>query len=220
MLLHIAPPHWFYGFDIFLQFLFAIIALLVGIFAWKIYKTSDQRNVKYLSLGFFIISLAYILQVVINLIIMNQINSVMCLAVKLKTVQYLSLLSMYTHIVFMFLGIILLFMMTLKKDDARVFFLLFFMGIIALLFSYNPVYVFYILTSLLLFVIFEYFFRHYLKKKKLNTLIIVFAFGFLFLSNILFFFALDYITAYVLGYLFELMGYILIFFNFVLVSKR
>src|SRR3989338_9438156 len=59
-------PHWFLGYNVFLELVFALIALLVGIYAIRIYKLANQRPMKLFGISFLFLSAAYFIQTLLN----------------------------------------------------------------------------------------------------------------------------------------------------------
>jgi len=46
-------PSWFFGYNVFLEAVFAIITIILGIYAIRIYLLTNQEQVKLFSISFF-----------------------------------------------------------------------------------------------------------------------------------------------------------------------
>ena len=77
-------PEWFFGYDVALELSFAVITLLVCFYAWKISQVTQERNIRLFSLAFLFISLSYIIQTILNFIIMEQFDEGITAKINLK----------------------------------------------------------------------------------------------------------------------------------------
>jgi hypothetical protein len=214
-------PKWFSGYDIILELVFAIILLTISIFAFNIYKKTKKDSVKILGISFSLMSLSYFIQSIFNLLMILQINSSLPRGINLKLISSINQLALNSHILFMTLGLILLSYMTLKTKNRKIFiYLAIIITFSILLITTNRLFVFYILSSIFLLYIQIHFIRNYLKFKNLNALLILLAFLFLFLSNIIFTFSLYRKIFYFWAHIALLISYLLILLNFYTIRKN
>ena len=80
--------------------------------SYKVYRLSEQREFRMLSISFFLIALSYILWAIFNLSLVNQINLDSGI-VNLKNLGALPLIGVYLHMLFFILGSIT------PKDESR-----------------------------------------------------------------------------------------------------
>jgi len=213
-------PRWFFGYDVLFELAFAIMTLIVGMYAYKIYKLSNQGQSKFFGLAFIFISISYFIQSFFNLAIVSKLNEGICRVLKISSINLFNTIGVYVHMVFFMLGLITLTYMTLKVKSRKTYSILCFLIFISLFFSLNKLYLFYILSSFLLIYICVHYLTNYLNNKKAKTLLILIAFLFLLFGSLHFIFSGDHATYYVVGHFLELIAYLLILINLLLVLKK
>ncbi len=213
-------PSWFNGFDILLQLCFGIFALILAAYAFKIYRLSDQEQLKLFSIAFFSIAISYLIQVAVNSIIFYGFDDVVISMINLNRLFLLQLFGLYLHALFFSIGVIFLTYMTLKIKNYRVLSLLIILTLVSVLFSVNKLFLFYALCTVLLFYTVIYYLMHYVHQKKTGTLFVLFGMFFLFMSSLTFMLALNTGVSYVWGHVFELIAYVLLFVNLFMVLKN
>lgn len=212
-------PEWFFGYDIVLEILFAIITMFVSFYAWKIYKITEERNIRLFSLGFLFISLSYIIQSVLNFIILKQLEEEICGIVNLESVYLLNLFGIYFHSILFLIGLLLLTYVALKIYSLRTFILLFILVFVSLYFSSHKTFMLYLLSATLLGFIVYYHITNYLNNRKATTLLVTIAMMTLFAGYLYFMFAIDKPLYYVIGHVLELLAYLLVLGNLILILK-
>lgn len=213
-------PRWFFGYDVMLELAFAVITLIVGIYAFKVYKLSGQRQSKLFGIAFLFISVSYFIQSFLNFAIISKLNEKICTALKINSVDVLNSIGLYAYMLFFITGLITLVYMTLRFKSVKTYSLSLIIIILSLLFTSNSLHLFYLLSSILLIYIFIHYFLNYLNNKKLNTLLILIAFAFLLFGHIHFIFSVDHGLYYVIGHFLEIIAYTLILINLILVVKK
>jgi len=213
-------PGWFFGYSILLEAFFAIITMLVAIYAFKIYRLSEERTSKLFGFSFLFISFAYIVQFVLNFLIWNNLDDDVSTIINLKQVYLLNLLGSYAFAFFFIIGLVILTYMTLKVKDTRVLALLLSVCIIAVYFNPFKVFMFFVLSSVLLLFTVIHYFINYLNNKKINTLIVLVAMIFLLFGTLHFMFAVNHEIYYVLAHILEFIAYMLILINLILILKH
>ena len=213
-------PEWFFGYDVMLELAFAVITLIVSIYAFKIWKLSGQRQSKLFGIAFLFISISYFIQSFLNFAIISQLNENICTALKINSVNVLNSIGLYAYMLFFITGLVTLAYIALKVKNVKAYSLLFAVIIFSLLFNSNNLYLFYFLSSVLLAYVFIHYFVNYLTNKKLNTLLVLIAFAFLLFGSIHFIFSVDHGLYYAMGHFLELIAYMLILVNLVLVVKK
>lgn len=212
-------PSWFYGYDVILELLFAVITLVVALFAFRVYKKTDQRPVRLFGISFLLISISYIIQSIFNFLIISEMNRQICTMIKLNSIAFFNLLGIYTHMLFMTLGLVILIVMTCKAKK-RILWLLLLISILGIFFSSNSLYMFFLFSTIYLAFISFHFIKNYLNKKKTNSLLIALAFLFLLFGNFHFIISVDHALFYAIGHILELAAYMLIATNLYLVLKK
>jgi hypothetical protein len=213
-------PTWFYGYDVVLEFIFAIIAFTIAGFAWRIYRISSQDSAKYLSLSFLLISLSYIAQSVFNLLFISKLNENISVTSKISWAIILDQLGFYFHMILFILGLAVLLFMTFKTTKERSFLILIALTLVALLVYESIFFKYYLLASIYLGFIAWYFIENFIASKNPKAFLISLAFTLLFFGYFNFFLAINNEMFYAVGHFLELAAYVLILVNFYLVLKK
>ncbi len=213
-------PQWFYGYDIILEAIFAIISLAIALFAFWIYQASGQKPAKFLGLSFLLISLAYVVQSVFNYLILSRQNSLVCQAIQLSSVADLDFIGWFAHVVLMLGGYIILVYMAWKPSRSRTIWLLLAITLIALVYSSNMLMTYYLVGAIYLAIISWHYIEHFLANKQTKSLLVALAFVFLFFGSFHFFLSVNHELFYILGQFLELLAYCLILTNLYLVLKK
>lgn len=213
-------PDWFFGYDVLLEFLFAIVTFIVALLGFRIYHRTSQKQPLFLAWGFLLISISNILQSILNFLAITELNENVCGVINLQSITVFNTVGTYLHMFFMVLGLAVLSFMTLRSDDLRGLFLIAILSLLAVFFSANPLYFFYVVSSLLLLFISWFFIRNFLQNKQTKTLLVAIAFLFLLFGSVHFLIAVNHQLFYVVGHFLELVAYGLVLTNFFMVKKR
>lgn len=217
MVLSHYSPAWFYGYDIILESSFAIIAMVVALFSFRMYQKTRSSSVKLFGIAFMLISISYIIQSILNFMIITSLNQEICRMVKLRSVVMFENIGLLIHIVFFTIGLALLLYTTLRTKNTRLLWLLI---IISFGVSFlGSLYMFYFISTVYLAFISWHYIQNYLRKRQGNTLLIAFAFVFLLFGHFHYLIAVDHQTFYVIGHLLELFTYLLLAINLYLVQR-
>lgn len=216
----LVSPEWFFGYDAALEFLFAIITIIVAGLAFHIHKRISEKQTKYLGFSFLFIGIGYLFQSILNFFVVTELNEKITEIINLRSIILFNTIGTDIQIFFMLIGIVLLTFMTIEPKNKKILYILLGITGLAIIFSFNPLYMFYAISSFLFIIIAEHFIINFKKHKQPKTLLIAIAFILLFFSKIHFLFAINHELFYVLGHLLELLAYSLILINFFMVLKR
>ena len=219
MVLPFLAPRWFFGYDIVLELLFSIISFMVAMFAFKMYKKTSQKSVKLFGISFLLIAISYLIQTLLNFMILSKINEEISRMMKLYSISAFNYAGAMVHIFFMTLGLAILTYTILKTDSKRTFWLLIILPLLGVFLSANITTIFYLFATVFLIFIAGHYIGNCLRKKKGNSLLVGIAFMFLLLGNIHFLFLQNHAIFYVLGHILEFFAYLLILINLISVSK-
>lgn len=213
-------PSWFFGYDVALELLFAVTTLVVSIFAYRIYKETCHRTVKFFSISFLLLSVSYFIQSIFNFLIISRLNEDICNMIKIQSIAGFDRMGILTHILFMTVGLSILLYTTLKDKRLRMLWLLLLVSFSAIIFSRNTLYMFYLISSIYLGFISWHFILNYLKNRQTKTLLVAVAFLFLLFGSFHFIISVNHQLFYAVGHILELFAYVLILVNLYLVRKR
>jgi hypothetical protein len=211
-------PHWFFGFDIAMEIIFAIIALAVSLLAYKMYKLSQERHIKLISASFGLIGLSYLIWAISNLSLLAEASEGILEADLSKMIIWGSV-SLFAFMFLYTISLSTLAYATFKTKNGSIYYLLAGLPLIAIAASLNKFATFKIVSIFLLaFIVYHYASECTICKNRKANLMLG-AFTFLLLSNITFLFVITSYKAYVLGHILELIAYILILFNIINITK-
>ncbi len=213
-------PEWFYGYDAGFELAFAVISLVVSLFAFRIYKKTSQRLVRLFGFSFLLISLSYFIESVLNYFIVTYLNGQMPVVEKLTSVAGFEYIGILTHIVFMTIGLSILLYATLKDRRLRLLWFLIIISLAAILFNEDTLYMFYMVSTIFLAFISWHFILNYLRNKQAKTLLVALAFIFLLIGNFHFLISVNHQLFYVIGHVLEFVAYAFILINFYLVQRQ
>lgn len=213
-------PSWFFTYSIILEIIFAVITLIVSYYAFKVYKLADKKSVRLFSTAFVFICLSYVIQAMLNMIILWKLADQVVSVINLRDAALLNLFGLYAHALFFIIGLIILAYIQFKIDDTKIAFLMTALVVTSILFTWNKLMLFYMLsTIILIFITFNYF-LNYIKHKTPNTLLVLVAMIFLLFSALHYFFAVEHEIYYVVGHVLEFLAYSMILINLLLMLKH
>lgn len=213
-------PQWFFGINIILDFIFALAAAIVAIYAFKIYKISDQREPKLLGTAFTLMSISYIILIYINLFFVSILEDNKIIS--LQDFNSINNLAVYAHILIFALGLLTLLFATFKNKDKSQYTLIIVISLAAIIFSINKAEVSYILSSIFLAYICIHYAQIYLQKKNFNSALIFTGLIFLLASKLTL--AIQIIENirynYVISHILELISYVFIIISLSRIIKH
>lgn len=219
MAVNIGIYSWFLGYDILFEFVFAVISLILSIFAFRIYRITSETKSKLFGISFLLISISYFLQSMFNFLASSSINNSICAVTSIST-DIINYYGNYAHFLFMIVGLATLLYMTFNIKHPEVLAFLVILSISSFIMSNNIFYTFYLLSTIYLVFITWHFVKNYFYKKQKLSLLVALAFSFLLFGSIHFFLSVDHQLFYIIGHFLELTAYILLLINFYMVQKK
>jgi len=202
-------PQWFFGFDIAMELVFAIIAMALAFFTYRIYKVSEDEDVKLFGLAFVLISISYIVWASINLFMLDKLSDGIR-EISLNNLMSINYILTLVHMGLFIVGIITLAYAHLEIKSAKAYYILTGLALIGLVSSSIPWITYQLLAIFLLStIVYHYAVDHSCYKNKKARAIFI-AFLLLLLSRIDFLFTANSAFAYIFGHILELTAYSLI----------
>src|SRR3989338_2560777 len=158
-------PSWFFIYSIILEIFFAIITFILSYYAFKVYKLTDQRQSKLFSAAFLLISLSYLAQAILNLVILEQLADRVVSIINLQNVFLLNLFGLYAHALLFIMGLLVLAYLTLRLENINALFLGIAVIIVSIYMASNKTVLFYLLSTILLVSIVINYFMIYAKSR-------------------------------------------------------
>ncbi len=212
-------PRWFYGYDIILEVLFALITLTVAVYAFRVYRLSDQRDSKLFGSAFLLISISYSLWALLNGFAVSELGNARTI-LELEQANIWRYLGIYAHILFFLSGIATLTYMTLKVRSAKIYSLLLIFVIVSVLLVDEKYLITYLLSTIMLLYVIGSYINEYGRNKNKKVFSTLLAFVFLLLGGAEFIFSPSRNTFYVLGHILELAAYGLILVSLIPAIKQ
>jgi hypothetical protein len=211
-------PSWFFGYDIVLELLFALVTLFVALYAWRVYRISKEREFGLMGVAFTFISLSFFAWSIINMFMVEELNEATRVLV-LHSITLLSVIGVYSHILLFMCGLITLFFMTVKNGDDRMYALTIILSILGILFAMSKTMAVYTFSSIILAFITYYYAKNYVKNKNFTTFTIMSAFVLLLSASLLMLFdGLPYV--YVICHIFEFVSFSAILIALISILKN
>lgn len=212
-------PGWFFGYDIIFGIALLIITLAVSLYSFKIYKLSNQRQSKFFGIAFLLFSISYLVELIINFAILSDLTDAFSV-LEINELINLNFMSILVHMIFFTSGLATLIYMISNFKDKKIYFGLLIASLLSLILFGDRIYLFYILSSSLLFLIMLFYAVNSFKEKNRKTILITLAFFFLLVSHIHFIFSVNHTLYYIIGNSLELIAYFFVLINFLKVLKK
>jgi hypothetical protein len=226
MTLYINSPQWFYGIDSCIELLSVIVAFIVAAYGYKVYRLSQQKKYKHFSTAFLLIGIAYLFKIISGfviyqkVIVQQMIGPYMISRVMVEPVTWV---HTYSHTIFRLLSLfafLILIIVTLEiKNKPTMILMVYFMVLVAVVSIYAHI-LFYLTQILLIALLLHHFYHNYLKHKSCQALYVTLAFLGIFISNTVLTFMMYDPKIYVIGEMFQLLGFGLLLYAFILVKKN
>ena len=212
-------PNWFFGFDIGMEILFAVITFLVAIFAFRIGYLTKERKIKLFGISFLLIGFSYLIWAGINFWFVN-LGPDGLADLTVRGVAMIGSLSLAAYTILFTAGLVTLAYLTCDVKKGKVYYLILGLSLLVLFSCFNTLDMFGVLSIFLLSVITYHYFEEYLKFQNRKSLLVLVAFLFLFVGNVAFIYSSVYYQAYVAGHILELIAYLLILVNLIKTVKK
>jgi hypothetical protein len=213
-------PDWFFGYNVILEFFFAITALAVALYSFKVYRLSNQEQPRLFGIAFLLFSISYFIQSILNYLIITNAAQAICDCISIPSLFLFNAIGIYVHMFFFVIGLVTLAYMTLKTKNITTYVLLLSTLLLSFFVVENKIPWFYMISSLLLVFISLHYLFNFIKNKRTKTLLVFIAFMLLLFGHTHFIFSVNHTLYYVLGHFLELFAYILILINLLLVIKN
>jgi len=213
MLLVLDGPLWFRGFDSIFAFVFGLVTILIALLSYKAYRLVEDNKYKYFSISFFLIAAAFwLFSVVTALLVLHWPNNLVTLLYQFDFVFFL-------HMLFMLLAYMTLLIVVLKITDRKIVGLLLALLAAIVLFSYQYLLKFHLVSFILLAFLTYQFYKNYKEKKHPNAQLVFSAFYILTAAEV-FWMAHAYVPGElkVVAQLFQLAGYLTLFYTFLRIT--
>ena len=216
-------PSWFSGMAISLELLFAIVTMLIALFAYRAYKVVQERDVLLFGIAFFSIGLGYLQEVIYNasqLFSLTRYSLSPIIGPVANTMNIGFMVALIHMITFIF-GLSLLVYLILPRRNKKLFVIIAGLGLIGLFTSSNIVLTFFLINSLMLLALTLHYYQLFLKKNSKSSLYNFIGFGSIFLGQLQLAIATqEFSTLYIASHITTLFGFILLLLNLFRVMRK
>ena len=227
-------PLWFNGLDLIFASVVFIIALLIAAYSWRVYNITREKRFSYFSLAFILISLSLLVQVITSSAVYFEDVRVAADTILRQAIgadrEYSTLFyhaGFFLEMASLLGGLLLIYLISqkarerLKKFDELTQMALFVYLILLISFVASFKYVvFYLTGAVLLGLIVLNYYRAYLTTEKRNTYLVMSAFLMLFMSYISFILIVFLPEFYIIGQLFQLLGFMVLLYTYNKITRR
>lgn len=174
----------FYGLDSLFEFLVVIVASIISLYSYKVYKLLKNKNFKYFSLAFLFIAVSFGFKILSNLTLLHRVaitnlNTVIIITSQFQYMRLIQFISFILYKTFYLLGVLFLFFIATKTKKQNKFMFIY-LSFLVILLSIFINFIFYLTLVFILTFLTSYYYENY-KKNKLTNSFLVFL-GFLLLS--------------------------------------
>ncbi|HHE36333.1 MAG TPA: hypothetical protein ENL16_00785 [Candidatus Woesearchaeota archaeon] len=220
-------PPWFYGKDIAIDILSAIVVLLIGVFSFKNFLL-DKKNKRhfFLSCAFILLGLSFITKIVVNILTHTQgwLSKQFWLSILgteiIKPYGFLSAIGFLLYALLTLFGFYILYVLSSKDELSMNYVIIAYFILVSTYFTRFTYFIIYITAFIFLFAITRRYFLCYNETKYKNTLCLGISFGVITLSQFVFIFTSSNHAIYVLAELIQLVGYLFLLYTFVMVLRN
>lgn len=201
-------PNWFYGFDIGMEVLTAVITIAIAVSALYIYKMTKDLPIKRFGIGFLMIGVSFSIWALTELLLITQLDDGIK-GIALDRLQDFQVFGVYAYIIFFVAGLVTIAYSTFKVNKEGVYYLMLGLSLLVMAVCLNKVVTMGILSVFIFsFITYHYFSEWRINQNK-NTLKIGIAFGLLFLSDLSLVFSSYSMYTYVISHSLEVISYLI-----------
>ncbi len=207
-------PRWFLGGDILFELVFALITLGISAYSFKLAKIARNKSYFIFSAGFLLLSAGYGVRTLFNFLIYYDLIPRTAL-----TTDWIHFAGFYMSSILLLGGLVLLLSTVFRVRDIRPTIILYFTSIIAFLFSNNRPVLLFLLSFLFLSMIIYHHAKNFWHNGNGTAFMVLSAFVLVLIGQLNFLFRFNPLF-YVFGHIAELLGYIILLFAIIKISRK
>jgi hypothetical protein len=226
MAIFINSPEWFQGIDSIIELLSLCVAFVIAWYGYKIYKLSSQKKYKYFSIGFLLIGISYIFEALSEIAVYNKYVAQKIVGpflISRTVIEPITWIHTYSTTIFRLLllfAFMILVLVTLDiKNKPTIILLTYFILLVTFVSMYAHM-LFYITLLFLIGLLLVHYYHNYIKLKTCQSMFVAIAFLTIFVSNFVLTFMMYDPNIYVAGEAFQLTGFGILLYAFILVKRN
>lgn len=220
----IAGPRWFFGIDSLFETISILVSFLIAIFVYRVYKLTGQKKYRNFSIAFLMISAGLSFKILSNFVVfytkVEKSFYGLFTVTYIKNLDFINLMAFYFFRLLMVGAFIIILASVLRIKDRKMLGLLTIFAFIGIVLGNDTYFVFHLILALILGIITYYYYENYKLKKSNNSLLVMFAFLFIFLSQIIFIFLIFSDNLYAVGESLMLFGFLLLLTAYISILKK
>jgi hypothetical protein len=177
---------WFIMPYMILEALFALMTLIVSLYAMHIYILSGQKKLRLFSLSFLLISAAYMIESLVNFNVVEKLNLILEKTIPLGNAISFNVIWLAASMILYFLGIFTLMYTTLQIKSAKTYLFVVLTLLLSMAFATDKFFLYYLFISIMLIFLVQHYFDNTMRYREVKTLLVLVAFIFL-LSTLAFY---------------------------------
>jgi len=191
----VLTPDWFLGKDVLIEAFSFIVLAIFSILSVRNYRLNRNRNFLYIGIGFTLVAIAQLATILTRLVLYYDFGPSQAIGQALITSGTVSSVDIFYSLGFFFhrfltlLGFYIIYRLPRTSKSAFDYVLVVYFIVISAFVTNNVANIFHLTAFLILIMIVWKYYEVYQKNNFLNTGILIFAFGILALSQLLFIFS-------------------------------
>lgn len=226
MVLYVYSPGWFHGFDSIFEIVSVIVSLLIAYYGYKTYKYTSQKRYLHFAASFFLVAAAFLINILSNLVVYTR--EIRRSIVDLQTIEVLvfkrltwvSTAGSLVSVLLLLLAFLILVITIYRISDKKINFLLFYLIVIAALYSKHSFIFFHGTLLVLTALIFMYYYKNYNARKTKNRGLVASSFFMMALSQLFFMISAFSGIMFVIAESVQLLGYLVLLFTIISVLRK
>jgi hypothetical protein len=220
-------PPGFYGKDITIDIISAVVLILIGIFSFRNFLL-DKKNKRHLILSgaFLLLGASFIVKTLTNIISHTSALHPQQLLISflgIEIAQPYTLIPAFGFLLYSIMtlfGFYVIYALTSKDELSMNYIIIAYFIIISTYFTRFNYHIFYLTTFIFVLATMRRYFLAYRKNNYKNTLLLCISFAIISISQFIFIFTGQSQLLYVIAEITQLLGYLLLLYTFILVLKN
>jgi hypothetical protein len=228
-------PAWFNGWDLVFDGIGLLVALFIAMYSWRIYKINKENRFGYFAFAFILVTLGFLFKIFTSgVVYYTPVRDTVLNVLRPAVGEHLSLTYLYYRAGFFLqmialLGAWLLIFFVSQKPRQRlqrfdevtqIALYIYFVFLISVVSNFEY-YVFYLTSSVLLGLIILNYYKNYLNtNKNKKAYLVMLSFLFVLIGNLFFIFVFLFKDLYVIGEMFQLIGFLILLYTYHKIIKR
>jgi hypothetical protein len=200
-------PTFFHGVDVAFEVIFALVCILIAIKSFAIFDLSKQKESKLFGIGFLLMAISYICQLLFNL-------------TAYSFSSFFGLILLFAHVLLGLSALVVLAYTFSHVKSTQMLLLLILVMIVSVVFSVTILFQFYVIGAIFFaYIVFQCILA-YIKFQKSRIMLTALGFCFLVLAQIMSAFSFESAACYIYSHILSLVGYVILLVNLLLVRRH